>query len=269
MAEAPLIHDEWTHILPAVACVIYLLAVHVIGPWYQKNMHPDSLPDSEEAEKARKEHDAFWKFWLKWWNLMLTILSIAMLFAMIWPTLLLAYENGPKHMLCDQTGSHWVGVKAFAIYVFQLSKYAELIDTLFLIMRNKPVGFLHWYHHTTVLYYTWYAGSGAFNIGYLFAIVNCCVHTIMYWYYFRRACGVMLSYDKLITRIQIIQMVIGVCATGTWAFFNTTESETCSTKWATGFMLAGLAMYGSYFYLFFKFYINRYNKNKAAKRKSQ
>lgn len=32
-------------------------------------------------------------------------------------------------------------------YIFALSKYAELLDTLFLILRNpdRPVMFLHWY----------------------------------------------------------------------------------------------------------------------------
>jgi len=52
------------------------------------------------------------------------------------------------------------------------------------------------YHHTTVLAYCWYAFLFRFSPGWQFGTVNAFVHTIMYWYYFRRACGVKLTYDK-------------------------------------------------------------------------
>lgn len=48
---------------------------------------------------------------------------------------------------------------------FALSKPIELLDTLFLILRKRPVIFLHWYHHVTVLLYTWLSGERFLNQG--------------------------------------------------------------------------------------------------------
>ena len=39
------------------------------------------------------------------------------------------------------------------MYMFMLSKFPELVDTVLLVLRGRPVPFLHWYHHITVLLY--------------------------------------------------------------------------------------------------------------------
>jgi elongation of very long chain fatty acids protein 6 len=31
------------------------------------------------------------------------------------------------------------------------------VDTLFIVLRKKPLIFLHWYHHITVLLFCWHA----------------------------------------------------------------------------------------------------------------
>lgn len=39
--------------------------------------------------------------------------------------------------------------------MFVLSKVPELGDTIFIVLRKQPLIFLHWYHHATVLVYSW------------------------------------------------------------------------------------------------------------------
>ncbi len=37
------------------------------------------------------------------------------------------------------------------------SQIPELVDTVFIVLRKKPLILLHWYHHFTVLLYCWHS----------------------------------------------------------------------------------------------------------------
>lgn len=51
----------------------------------------------------------------------------------------------------------------FWAYLFYLSKYYELLDTVFLVLRKRPLNFLHVYHHAIVMPMCWYAiNQGSF-----------------------------------------------------------------------------------------------------------
>lgn len=45
----------------------------------------------------------------------------------------------------------------FWAYLFYLSKYYELFDTVFLVLRKRPLTFLHVYHHAIVMPMCWFA----------------------------------------------------------------------------------------------------------------
>ncbi len=73
--------------------------------------------------------------------------------------------------------------------LFCLSKIPELLDTVFLVLRKKPVIFLHWYHHIVTLLYCWWGWSSQTGSGGVFAYMNLFVHSIMYSYYGVMATG--------------------------------------------------------------------------------
>lgn len=70
--------------------------------------------------------------------------------------------------------------------------------------------------------------------------------------------------------VQMIQMLVGIAVTGTWAYFHKIEgAESCPCDSPDVAIGAGTVMYGSYFYLFLMFYLNRYIKKPSAEKKKQ
>jgi GNS1/SUR4 family len=119
------------------------------------------------------------------WNLFMSVLSAVMLYGMAVRTFPRLWMHGAYGVVCDPGRELYLGTSLFWAWVFTMSKYAELLDTVLLILRHRTVTLLHWYHHASVLTFCWFqmlikAGS----VGYVFAIMNCAVHTLMYFYYF-------------------------------------------------------------------------------------
>ncbi|KAG5831592.1 hypothetical protein ANANG_G00305330 [Anguilla anguilla] len=109
------------------------------------------------------------------WSLGLALFSIIGAVRTGWYMLHVLNTSGFKQSVCDQ--SFYSGpVSKFWAYAFVLSKAPELGDTVFIVLRKQRLIFLHWYHHITVLLYSWYsykdrvAGGGWFmTMNYLIA----------------------------------------------------------------------------------------------------
>ena len=63
------------------------------------------------------------------------------------------------------------------------SKVLDFIDTIILIVTNKPFTFLHTYHHLTIGLVWFYVRNSNVNSVYFGALLNSIVHTLMYSYY--------------------------------------------------------------------------------------
>ena len=167
--------------------------------------------------------------------------------------------------VCTQPTSSWgSGPTGFWVMLFIYSKVPELIDTVFIVLRKKPLIFLHWYHHVTVLLFCWSAYSSMAGSGLYFVAMNYSVHALMYGYYCLQAlnCCPKSFPAILITISQIGQMFIGtgVCIS-CWYFMLSGKS--CANDISN--LYAGAAMYGSYFYLFVEFAFKRYAGPKKSK----
>ena len=180
------------------------------------------------------------------WNLCLTLFSAAGFYVLYSKT----YESFLKTNLglCGDPEFRY-GFEGLWIMLFAMSKFPELIDTAFLILRKKPVNFLHVYHHASVLLYCWYAFSLHSNSGIYYATMNFFVHTWMYFYYFLTSLNLKPRWGNIITKIQILQMFIGFFI-NLYGFYVGCEMNES--------LFAGNILYGSYIFLFVHYYLKRY-----------
>jgi elongation of very long chain fatty acids protein 6 len=148
-------------------------------------------------------------------------------------------------------------VSGFWTWMFVLSKLPELGDTVFIVLRKQPLIFLHWYHHITVLLYSWYSYSEYTASARWFIVMNYVVHSVMYTYYALRAMGRHPPkwLAMIITTSQLAQMVVG-CLVNTWAYQIMQAGEECHVS-LTNIKLS-LTMYFSYFVLFARFFYKAY-----------
>jgi elongation of very long chain fatty acids protein 6 len=144
-----------------------------------------------------------------------------------------------------------------------LPVYSELIDTFFIVIHKKPLIFLHWYHHITVLLYCWHSYVTTSPPGIFFVTMNYSVHASMYGYYFLMAMKLRPKWFNpiIITGFQISQMVVGVVVTVLGFYFYSTDKE-CKIEKENN--TAAFVMYGSYLFLFLQFFIGRYFKPKVT-----
>uniref|UniRef100_A0A2S2QWI8 Elongation of very long chain fatty acids protein n=1 Tax=Sipha flava TaxID=143950 RepID=A0A2S2QWI8_9HEMI len=104
--------------------------------------------------------------------------------------------------------------KIWAVWLYFFSKILDLLDTVFFILRKKQnqVTFLHIYHHTMVLSFSW--GVLRFYPGgqiTFFGTINAFVHVVMYSYYFLTILKPEYKkawWKKYLTQLQLIQFVI-------------------------------------------------------------
>ncbi|KAF8362815.1 hypothetical protein PRIPAC_89738 [Pristionchus pacificus] len=121
------------------------------------------------------------------------------------------WTGGFRATYCNLNGI-MEGTPGIWTFVFFLSKLAEFTDTFFIVLRKKPLMFLHWYHHILTLLYGFYTYpvNPAYNRW--LVILNLFVHSFMYTYYFLRSIHVPIpgAIAKSITSIQIIQFILSI-----------------------------------------------------------
>ncbi|XP_028287856.1 elongation of very long chain fatty acids protein 6-like [Parambassis ranga] len=175
-------------------------------------------------------------------------------------------NSGFKQSVCDNS-FYSAPITKFWAYAFVLSKAPELGDTVFIILRKQRLIFLHWYHHITVLLYSWYSYKDQVAGGGWFMTMNYIVHSLMYTYYAARAAGLRLPrpFAMIITTTQILQMVIGLTVIGLvylWMHEVRCPSNVDNVKW-------GSLMYLSYLVLFASFFYNTYLRGSSGDKRSK
>eukprot|EP01094_Clydonella_sp_ATCC50884_P017168 TRINITY_DN2936_c2_g1_i1.p1 TRINITY_DN2936_c2_g1~~TRINITY_DN2936_c2_g1_i1.p1 ORF type:complete len:348 (-),score=93.72 TRINITY_DN2936_c2_g1_i1:167-1108(-) len=245
---------QWTPELPFAAVFLYLVMVFVL---------PKLLPPGSKKD-PRLPSPLLTKFLdvvMPLWNLGLSVISVLILVGVGLPYYRLIQKYGLFVIFCDTKGVTYLGSTGLLYwsYLFALSKYVELVDTLWLILKRRNVMFLHWFHHATVLLFTWFAEYNRLSVGVVFILVNAFVHTLMYFYYFVTALKIRVpnSIALAITTIQILQMFVGIGVNGYWIYLFLNGFQ-CACEAPLTIITSACLMYGTYLYLFVDFFVKRY-----------
>eukprot|EP01119_Soliformovum_irregulare_P004264 TRINITY_DN15259_c0_g1_i1.p1 TRINITY_DN15259_c0_g1~~TRINITY_DN15259_c0_g1_i1.p1 ORF type:complete len:278 (-),score=63.14 TRINITY_DN15259_c0_g1_i1:43-876(-) len=195
-------------------------------------------------------------------NFFLSALSLAM-------ALGLGYEgfrtfNGNSSPLdqiaCDPEEKLTHGRVITWFYIFFLSKYYELLDTVIIVLKKRPLIFLHVYHHCITIVLVYVMLYNMVGVQWLCITANAFVHIPMYTYYALTSLGYEVWFKKYITKLQITQFVIGVAGI-TYGIVVQLTGRKCSGNVPAWFF--GLAVMGSFLYLFAAFYKSTYKTARA------
>ncbi|KAJ1914944.1 hypothetical protein IWQ60_008616 [Tieghemiomyces parasiticus] len=166
--------------------------------------------------------------------------------------------------LCDSNDRFWANGLYYWGYLFYLSKFYEVIDTIIILLKGRRSSTLQTYHHSGAILCMW-SGIQFRSIPiWMFVVFNSLVHTVMYFYYMCTSVGVHPPGKKYITTMQITQFFVGLILANAYLFVPSclvNEGQRFAVYLNTVYLFPLI-------YLFVQFAINTYfrtpNKVKKA-----
>ncbi|KAA0174908.1 hypothetical protein FNF27_03623 [Cafeteria roenbergensis] len=201
---------------------------------------------SPESAAAAAEKSGAWSSIMCWHNLVLCIWSLVMMLGCayeVWMRLGEAGTDDTGFLFCETpmtgteqasragtpdgseqfagaAGGAATGPLYFWSYVYYLSKFYELADTILALAKGSPPRhlFLHVFHHALVLLMSWLWLEQRQSLQWIGLLFNTFVHVVMYYYFSRVALGQRVWWKNWITTLQIVQFVTSLVAFAIFAF---------------------------------------------------
>ncbi|NXP23868.1 ELOV6 protein, partial [Scytalopus superciliaris] len=188
------------------------------------------------------------------WSFSLTLFS-GIAARRLWKQLtFLLLTKGLKQAVCSR--SFYVHpISKLWVYLFVLSKAAELGDTVFIVLQKKKLTFIHWYHHLVTLLSTWFTCKSMVPGLVWIAALNYSIHFLTYGYYTVTAMGIRVptSIAMTVTTLQMVQLTAFVIIN---VLILVWKSNTCYAPWPEWFVTS--FFYVSLLALFCNFFSKTY-----------
>lgn len=197
-------------------------------------------------------------------NLFLCGLSLFMSVMLGWEAYRLISEHSIAAAYCGTMDDEIDVRMAMWNILFYLSKYYELLDTVFLVLRKRPLSVLHLYHHCVVLPVCWMGCWSQIFMGWITSFNNASVHVLMYFYYAMSAFGFRGIFSpNILTALQITQFVVDIMSSLGFIYVYFFTDIPCRGD-IYSWMIANTTGL-TFFYLFSKLYYDRYIASKQKK----
>ncbi|KAG7099215.1 hypothetical protein E1B28_001082 [Marasmius oreades] len=197
-------------------------------------------------------------------NVILSSGSLLLLVLMLEEILPIMWKHGLFYGICHEGA--WTSRMEFYYMINYYFKYLELLDTVFLAFKKKPLAFLHVFHHSATALLCYSQLEGRTSISWTVISLNLTVHVLMYYYYYATAGGAKIWWKKYLTMMQIIQFVIDLFLVyfGTYQHFSFIYKDTVpgigDCAGGENAALFGCGLLSSYLLLFINFYFRTYKK---------
>ncbi|KAI1484193.1 hypothetical protein K445DRAFT_82390 [Daldinia sp. EC12] len=111
----------------------------------------------------------------------------------------------------DDRGRIWNEGLAFYGWIFYISKFYEVIDTLIILAKGKYSSTLQTYHHAGAMMAMWAGMRYMSTPIWIFVFFNSAIHALMYTYFTVTAFNVRVPQviKRTLTSLQISQFIIG------------------------------------------------------------
>jgi len=191
-------------------------------------------------------------------NSVLVLVSALMFFGTLYEVVRLRYLQHASlfDLFCDPSGRFTKGPIYFWCYFFYLSKFYELVDTVFIVLKKKELTFLHIYHHVLTVNLMYLGMNTQSTNQWVALLFNTFVHILMYTYYTLVMFNIQVWWKKYLTTMQMIQFFCNAMGLFLWLYLHLTNPGGCSghiSSWA-----ACLFVQVTFFMLFFLFYRKTY-----------
>jgi fatty acid elongase 3 len=213
-------------------------------------------------------------------NIILTVWSLSMFLGASYGAILKYKASGFwAGLVCEQHPDPMEGPLFYWSYIFYLSKFYELVDSYLLVLKKKPLIFLHVFHHFIMPFVCWAGLEGKWTMAlWTSCFWNSFVHVWMYYYYAVSTIGYNPWWKRYLTILQIYQFVSGVFYTAIYFHYYfvkvswVTQGSSISIsveKGCTGDLGPILFMFSvniSFLVLFSKWYVDNYYETAARSR---
>ncbi|KAJ3567251.1 hypothetical protein NP233_g6483 [Leucocoprinus birnbaumii] len=199
-------------------------------------------------------------------NLCLSFASAILLALMLHEVAPQVWQHGFRHTLCSpKTLTPRLEFYYILNYYF---KFVELFDTVFLVLKKKPLKFLHVYHHAATAWLCYLILYARVPGAWTAISLNLTVHVVMYYYYYATAGGARFWWKEYLTVTQIGQFIIDLLMIiyGVYEHYAHNyyqylpHSGDCSLGRLKHGELYTFAIFLSYLGLFVNFYMQTYTR---------